>query len=277
MPNLGGTPKKQPVKKKAPASPEGTKVPHKLPPKDAALLRKSRSTEEEIDEEDEGDEVVGASSSGGHFSSKAIVAVLVGVIALILFAFALILLKTPDRSPTPSDTDVPSGTQQSSDYVEPNNNAGGDQSDPVDPTNQLMNDWGAKDFTQNTTMESNSKVEPGSDFLKDISGLSLNAKYTVSDISEVPTFVSYTKHRGTSSAGMELYWLDATYRDRSYVIQVPFKYYKELDEMGIVPVKAEVLSITGETAELNRTIISYMSLDEETLKTVLDAQSGGSY
>ena len=60
---------------------------------------------------------------------------------------------------------------------------------------------------------------------------------------------------------------------RGDVVQVPFKYYKELDDIGIVPVSMEVLTITNQADGANLTVISYMCLDEKVLQEVLKQQS----
>ena len=72
---------------------------------------------------------------------------------------------------------------------------------------------------------------------------------------------------------LELYYLDAEYKGKKYVIQVPFKYYKELDDSGIIPVKMEVLRIQSETDGTYLSVVSYMCLDEKTLENVLKTQN----
>ena len=109
--------------------------------------------------------------------------------------------------------------------------------------------------------------------MEDIFGLTTRVDYTVKSITNVADFVSYEKHRGTWGGGLELYWLDVEYKDKKYVVQVPFRYYKELDDVGIVPVRMEVLSILSQSDGSQMTVISYMCLDEEVLKDVLKQQS----
>lgn len=135
---------------------------------------------------------------------------------------------------------------------------------------------GTQDFTQNTTMSNSDVLTNPDQYMQDLYGLSTRVDYTVDKISYVADFVSYTKHRGTWGGGLELYWLDAEYKGNKYVVQVPFKYYKELDDTGIVPVKMEVLSIQGSAQGETLTVISYMALDEEVLKDILKNQAKGS-
>lgn len=130
---------------------------------------------------------------------------------------------------------------------------------------------GIQDFTQNTNMKSSSNLDNPDIALKDIYGLSLRVDYTVSKIDTVIDFVNYEKKRGTWGGGIEFYWLDARYKDTQYVVQIPFKYYKQLDDTGIVPVQMEVLRIQGDnnSTDDSRSIVSYMTLDELTLKELL--------
>lgn len=85
-------------------------------------------------------------------------------------------------------------------------------------------------------------TEPG-EFLKDINGSQIPKHYEVKKITYETDFVSYTKKRGVTGDGVELLWLDAEYKGNPYVIQVPFKVWKELDENGITVVDMEVLTI----------------------------------
>jgi hypothetical protein len=100
-------------------------------------------------------------------------------------------------------------------------------------------------------------MDPGL-YIKDVYGLTLNAQYTVSKIDTVREFVNYRKMRGQVGVGLELLWLDVTYKDQPYVIQVPFAIFKELTDTGIIVVDMEVLRIQGATADDIRTIISDM-------------------
>lgn len=121
---------------------------------------------------------------------------------------------------------------------------------------------GIKDATSDTTYDNYTKPVDPSLYLKDISGLTMNAQYTVSSIETIRDFVNYRKMRGQIGVGYELLWLDVTYKEQSYVIQVPFTLYKELDNTGIIVVDMEVLHIPIVTAEGKRegSIVSSMSV-----------------
>lgn len=117
---------------------------------------------------------------------------------------------------------------------------------------------GLPNFNVNTNMKSDSAVTDYSEFVKNLQGDDVKVDYTVSRIDTKQDFVNYTKYRTVTGTGIELYWLDVIYKDRSYTITVPFKIYKELDDVGIVPVNMEVLILTD-----NSEIISYMEVNTD--------------
>lgn len=166
-------------------------------------------------------------------------------------------------------TDTPEYTQQynteQDEYDNPNNNTHAPNGEK---------EVGFQDFSGDTNRNAGNKLTDPNKVLKDVYGLSTRVDYDVSSIDTITDFVNYEKHRGTWGGGVELYWLDATYKNTPYIIQVPFKFYKELDDIGIVPVKMEVLRIPPSTnGDANeRTIISYMTLDEETLENLLSGR-----
>ncbi len=66
--------------------------------------------------------------------------------------------------------------------------------------------------------------------------------------------------RAVIDDGMEMYWIDVTYRKKKYRLQVPFYYFKDFEEEGICRVEIEVLDL-----ENGSQIISYMHvIDEDT-------------
>lgn len=117
---------------------------------------------------------------------------------------------------------------------------------------------GLPNFNTNTNMKSDSPVSDYSEFVKNLEGEYVKVDYTVSRIDTKDDFVNYKKYRTVTGTGVELYWLDVVYKERSYTITVPFKVYKELDDVGIVPVTMEVLVLTD-----NSEIISYMEVNTD--------------
>lgn len=104
--------------------------------------------------------------------------------------------------------------------------------------NQNLSDAGG--FTQSVT---------------DLNGNELSENYVVSSREIVTDYVNYEKKRGVTSEGLELYWLDVVYKDKPYVIQVPYQTWVNLDLKGTTVVDAEVLNIDDGSQ-----IISYMQL-----------------
>lgn len=78
---------------------------------------------------------------------------------------------------------------------------------------------------------------------------------------DVKDFCNYEKHRCVMGNGLELYWLDCTYKDMPYRIQVAYQTYMLLDVKGIVPVIAEEV-----TTEDGVKILTNMSVDVDYLK-----------
>ncbi len=237
----------------------GGRIPTRTQRVTRATQRLVSVDDEDDDEElDDDDEIISSSlkaNQGSKFDKRlygAIAAVLVLVVVLI---FVLMNRggKEPVVDPAPTDTPTVGDPTPvpSEDYSDPN--------------------VGFQDFTGNTNMTSDSPLSNPDGFIEDINGLTTRVEYEVTSIQSAVDFVNYTKRRGTWGGGLELYWLDCTYKDKHYVVQIPFQYYKELDDTGIVPVKMEVLYSKQPTGEM-LTIISYMSLDEQTLKTLLKSK-----
>lgn len=204
------------------------------------------------DDDDNDDELIATPPDNkGDSKNKMLFIVLCVFVAIVIVLLFVILMGRNNEEPEPSA--VPST------YVTP--------SDP------LPGDIGTQDFTQNTNMSNSNVLTDPDSYVEDIHGLTTRVDYTVKSISSMADFVNYEKHRGTWGGGMELYWLDVTYNDSQYVIQVPFKYYKELSDTGVIPVKMEVLTIQGSTSDELLYVISYMELDEYTLKQVLNSQN----
>ena len=198
----------------------------------------------------------------------------IGVIIVAVLVLAFLLFGGKRSNPQDTPIDPPAVQQQ-----DPNIAQNEQQQQTQQQQQQQTQDYetpdglGTQDFTQNTTMQNGNILTNPDEYVEDLYGLTTRVDYTVDRISFIADFVSYEKHRGTWGGGLELYWLDATYKGNKYVVQVPFQYYKELDNTGIVPVKMEVLSIKGSVDGENLSVISYMCLDEATLKDILKQQT----
>ena len=279
MPDLGGGPKRRqldlsgvPTGKNDDAeTPKASKAAKSSRPPGGSGSRRNvmtgtgkvtKATARDYDDDDgdtgdeEDDEIIQSSlKSGGEkfYQNKMFIWCACGVAAVIVVILFL-LMNGGRKDPAPVDTTPPS-TSSEQPSAAPTDSFG-------DPN------LGIQDFTQNTNNTSNSPLSNPDGFIEDINGLTTRVEYNVSAIQNAIDFVNYTKYRGTWGGGLELYWLDCTYKGAHYVIQIPFKYYKELDDTGIVPVQMEVLYSKQQTGE-TVTIISYMCLDEKVLQTVL--------
>lgn len=89
------------------------------------------------------------------------------------------------------------------------------------------------------------EVYASEDQLKDINGVDVSAVYNVSSTDYVYDYVNYKLHRGIIDEGMELYWMDISYKDKKYRAQVPFYYAKDLEKEGICKMYIEVLNLEG--------------------------------
>lgn len=117
---------------------------------------------------------------------------------------------------------------------------------------------GVPDIQMGSNMTQNSDTSDPKDFLKDINGNKVPKKYDVARIERATDFIDYTKRRAVTGDGVELLWLDATYKGRKYEVQVPFEVYKELDSSGITVVDVEILHTRG-----GGTIVSYMNVRKD--------------
>lgn len=244
-----------------------TKKPQK-PPQKAPLLdtRDDFDDDDDLDEDDSDDEIIASSSKKKSAASqdKTIKFVLlgVGVVAVVVILFLIFGRSKSSEEPTNDPNFTPG--------VESEQGTGEDAPPPEVPDDENI---GIQDFTTDENNTSDSPLTDPEDFTKDLYGLTLRVDYTVSKIQTASDFVNYKKCRGTWGGGLELYYLDVDYKGNKYVIQVPFKYYKELEETGIIPVKMEVLRVKSETDDSYLSVISYMSLDEKTLSQVMKSQS----
>lgn len=231
--------------------------PKKRQPEPAPRQSRNQITFEGGDDDDEmeeDDEIIQASLNQKKKSPDTKTVALLGAALVVVVIIAFVMF-SGKKDPEP-DAPPPTGTEQAQPSTPP-------AQDPLTPGNT-----GIQDFTGNTNNTSDSPLTNPDGFVQDINGLTMRVEYDVTAITDQVDFVNYVKKRGTWGGGLELYWLDCTYHDTQYVIQVPFKYYKELTDTGIVPVKMEVLQVKQPTGEVMY-VVSYMALDEPTLQVFL--------
>lgn len=238
------------------------------PVKKAAAPAKTATEEKGKDEVvTAAEEDVLAELKGKKNNKSSFFMLLAPIVIIVAVLLVLMIVRSINRSKPPEEA-----PQQSSEVVEQNQTSQGTAVSSSSSEDTSVPGVGTQDFTKNTNMTSSSVMTNPNQYLEDLYGLTTSVEYNVREIKSATDFVSYTKYRGTWGGGLELYWLNVDYKGRAYVIQVPFKYYKELTDTGIVPVKMEVLKIRG-SADEDLTVISYMALDEETLASVLKTQA----
>ena len=198
---------------------------------------------------------------------KTIIVVISAVIvALLIIAIAVTFLlkskKKVEEVPQPPVVQQ----EQPTTPVQPENTQ-----QPIANQTSPADNLGIQDFTGDTNMTTSNELDDIDEELEDLFGLSLRVDYTVSKIETITDFVNYEKKRGTWGGGLEVYYLDATYHGNKYFVQVPYKYYKELEDTGIVPVSMEVLRINSNTGTRHDETVgdSYMKLDSKTLESVM--------
>ena len=205
-------------------------------------------------------------SNNKQFIIKIVVASLILSGGLLFWKFG------PLSSGEGAGTEQQEGTENSDDDLprlsetQTADNSGDDEEDPKpdssdDGPSVVMEDEeikpGLSDFEGGDHNTNTGEVVESGEFLKDINGSQIPKHYEVKKINYETDFVSYVKKRGVTGDGVELLWLDAEYKGNPYVIQVPFKIWKELDETGITVVDMEVLTI-----DKNLKVISNMQVKE---------------
>lgn len=109
--------------------------------------------------------------------------------------------------------------------------------------------------SNNTTT---AKVYSASDYIKDLNGSDIPAIYEAVSRTYIKDFANYEAKRAIIDDGMELYWLEITYKGKAYRCQVPFYIFKSMDEAGICVVEIELLTLEG-----GEQIISFMQVIQD--------------
>lgn len=160
----------------------------------------------------------------------------------------------PDAAPTPIVTADPNAKEKG---ITDSDGTEGDISDDLAGNDDsfVQGDPNYGDSNNNAT---SNRIFNENDYVKDLKGADVSAVYTVSNRNYIKTHVSYTAKRAIIDDGMEMYWLDVLYKKKKYRVQVPFYYFKDLEDEGICRVEIEVLNLEG-----GGQIISYMQVIDE--------------
>ena len=107
-------------------------------------------------------------------------------------------------------------------------------------------------------MTTGATVYNANDFISDLNGLEVSAIYNVEKIEYVTDYVNYETRRASIDDGMEFYWIEAKYHEKKYRVQIPYCYYKNMQDSGICKVNMEVLNLVG-----GGQLVSYMQVIPE--------------
>lgn len=100
--------------------------------------------------------------------------------------------------------------------------------------------------------------EPTDNITANLNKQPIDSNYKIVEIKTVTDFINYEKHRAITAEGLEFYWLEATYKDRPYKVQVPLSIAKELETKGITVVDVEVAVLEDKSE-----IVTYMSVRKD--------------
>lgn len=205
-------------------------------------------TKPKTNAEHESEEDVGLDSDTNAKKLGVIAAIAVVVIVIGFLVIPNFTSKTPDPVVPDAETTTPDPV---------------DNTDPVDDTtddttNTTTDDrnfvTGDPDYKAETN-QTTDHLDSADSFVLNLQGESVPVNYTVKTREYVKTHVNYVARRAVIDEGMEMYWLDITYKRKKYRAQVPYYYFKDLEEEGICRMELEVLNL-----ENGGQIISYMQI-----------------
>lgn len=205
-------------------------------------------------------------------SSIPIVPILVGAIFIIVIVLVVCLyayFANQEKQPTESNVSTETTTENTEATTGENPNAVYDENGKLISENGVYdldgnvidkdaNSVGLPNFSDSEEGTTTEKYFSSSDFVKDLNGLDVPAVYNVKSRSYIKDFVNYDAKRAIMDDGMELYWLEVTYKNKKYRVQCPFYIFKDLDDSGICVVEIEVLNLEG-----GEKIISYMQVVQD--------------
>jgi hypothetical protein len=121
---------------------------------------------------------------------------------------------------------------------------------------------GIVDISEDTVKQNTTPVT-SDNFVKDLNSLPVDEFYEIEEIYTTIDFISYEKKRAVTDDGVELYWLEATYKGKKAKIQVPFKVFKELDKVGSTVVDVEVVRVRTGTPGVIQEIVTSFSVNPD--------------
>lgn len=173
-------------------------------------------------------------------------------IVVIILAFWL-LPRLGNRQENPP-VEKPPMEDQTTEASSEENQIDTEESQTTEAENFITGDPSYDTETNQTT----DHLDSADDFVKNLQGESVPVNYIVKTREYVKTHVNYVAKRAVIDDGMEMYWVDIIYKQKKYRAQVPYYYFKDLEEEGICRVEMEVLNL-----ENGGQIISYMQIVSE--------------
>lgn len=225
-----------------------------------------------FDEEDEEEEVA-PKGANDRFNKIIIGCVLAGIaVTAIILVVAYARGSFGEEGPSPETPAVESEVGARGDQVPWLNgtvpSTGQDTSTDWDET-PVSNDRvdgvivpGITDISGDTVNQ-NTTVVSSDNFVKDLNSLPVNEFYQIEEIYTTVDFISYEKKRAITDEGIELYWLEALYKGKKAKVQVPFRIFKELDEVGVTVVDVEVVRVRPEQRGVVQEIVTGFSVNPD--------------
>lgn len=205
---------------------------------------KKKPIDEDLEEPVESVKSVGPVEHAGPKSST-----IIGVcISIVLILFVIVVYKfvigRPNTAKANAKSPIVTATPNTTTAVK-----------GIDVGTEGATKAGLPDLNTGGTSTNTKVLDKTAEFLKDLNHKDIKPEYVVKTITKITDFINYEKKRASTADGLELYWLDAVYKDRPYKVQVPFQIFKELEPKGITVVDLEILNLSD-----NSQVVSYMSV-----------------
>lgn len=117
---------------------------------------------------------------------------------------------------------------------------------------------GMPNLYANTENKNKSEVTSSDNITANLNGEQIDPNYKIKEIKTVTDFINFEKYRAVTDQGMEFYWLETTYKDKKYKVQVPLSIYKELENKGITVVDVEVTVLEDKSE-----VVTYMNVRKD--------------
>ena len=179
------------------------------------------------------------------------------IIIIIAVALIVLVIIAMLKSINADEEEITMGTESAGNagqiLTTESNNLDTATEDPLQITTEVT--VGLPEFDPKENGATSATVYSASDYIKDLNGYDIPAVYEVSSRSYIKDFANYEAKRAILADGMEMYWLEITYKEKPYRCQVPFYIFKDLETTGICVVEIELLTLEG-----GEQIVSFMQV-----------------